>query len=189
VRCNTRPAPLFTVCREIYLHGLRNPFRLAFDPNSSGTRFFVNDVGQETWEEIDRAVKGADYGWNIREGHCATGSTTDCGPPPTGLTNPIFDYGRTGGCGTITGGAFVPTAVSKAWGAKYRWGYFYADYLCNKIFLLTRGFLGHWSSTTFAMALGPAGPVALLFAPRGGTTSLFYTTYANGGQVHVIAKS
>jgi glucose/arabinose dehydrogenase len=188
-RCNWGSVGIWTVCQEIYATGFRNPFRLAFDPNSTATRLFVNDVGQGSWEEIDQAAKGADYGWNIREGHCATGSTTDCGPPPSGLVNPIFDYGRTGGCGTITGGAFVPTAVSNAWGAKYAGTYLYADYLCNKIFLLARGFLGHWSSTTFATALGPAGPVALLFAPYGGKTSLFYTTYANGGEVHVIAKS
>ena len=77
-------------------------------------------------------MKGADYGWNIREGHCATGSTTDCGPPPAGLTNPIFDYSHAAtGCGTITGGAFVPNGV---WGAGYDGGYLYADYVCGKIF-------------------------------------------------------
>ena len=40
------------------------------------------------------ARAGADYGWNVREGHCANGSTTNCGAPPAGMTNPIFDYGR-----------------------------------------------------------------------------------------------
>ena len=32
-------------CRETYATGLRNPFRIAFDSNASGTRFFINDVG------------------------------------------------------------------------------------------------------------------------------------------------
>ena len=77
-------------CQETFASGLRNPFRIAFDPNASGTRFFINDVGQNVWEEIDEGIAGADYGWNIREGHCANGSTTDCGTPPPGLTNPIF---------------------------------------------------------------------------------------------------
>ena len=63
-------------CRETFAWGLRNPFRIGFDPNAAGTRFFINDVGQDTWEEIDLAQAGADYGWNVREGHCATGSTT-----------------------------------------------------------------------------------------------------------------
>ena len=38
------------------------------------------------------AQAGADYGWNVREGPCANGSTTNCGPPPAGMTNPIYDY-------------------------------------------------------------------------------------------------
>ena len=58
-------------CQETYAWGLRNPFRFAFDPNAAGTRFFINDVGQDTWEEIDQGQAGADYGWNMREGHCA----------------------------------------------------------------------------------------------------------------------
>ena len=35
------------VCEEIYALGLRNPFRTAFDPNSTSTRFRINDVGAE----------------------------------------------------------------------------------------------------------------------------------------------
>ena len=98
------------MCREAFAWGLRNPFRFAFDPDAAGTSFRVNDVGQNAWEEIDRGTRGADYGWNVREGHCAqTGSAADCGAPrPAGMTDPIHDYGRGAGCGSITGGAFVP---------------------------------------------------------------------------------
>jgi glucose/arabinose dehydrogenase len=184
-RCNNGPIAEGMICQETYLHGFRNPFRMAFDPNAAGTRLFVNDVGQDTWEEIDDAVAGADYGWNIREGHCANGSTVDCGAPPVGITNPIFDYSHARGCTAITGGAFVPDGV---WGAKYASGYLYADYVCDKIFLLSPDGAGGWKSTSFAKGLAPGGPVALLFAPHGATTSLFYTTYANGGEVHVIDK-
>ena len=75
-------------CQETFAWGLRNPFRFAFDPNAAGTRFFINDVGQNIWEEIDEGVAGADYGWNVREGPCANGSTTNCGPPPRGHDEP-----------------------------------------------------------------------------------------------------
>lgn len=184
-RCNLGAIADGMTCRETYLHGLRNPFRFAFDPNAAGTRLFVNDVGQDTWEEIDEAVSGADYGWNVREGHCAVASTTDCGPPPVGLTNPIFDYSHSSGCEAITGGAFVPDGL---WGAKFASGYLYADYICDKIFLLSPDGVGGWKSSTFAKRLAPGGPVALLFAARGAATALYYTTYANGGEVHVIEK-
>ena len=59
-------------CQETFAWGLRNPFRTAFDPDAAGTRFFIGDVGEITWEEIDLGTAGADYGWNVREGHCAT---------------------------------------------------------------------------------------------------------------------
>jgi glucose/arabinose dehydrogenase len=35
---------------------------VAFDPDAAGTSFRINDVGGQSWEEIDRARAGADYG-------------------------------------------------------------------------------------------------------------------------------
>lgn len=55
-------------CKETFARGLRNPFRTAFDPDASDTKFFINDVGQNAWEEIDRGIKGTDYAWNLCEG-------------------------------------------------------------------------------------------------------------------------
>ena len=47
--------------RAIWALGLRNPFTFAFNP--AGTELFINDVGQNTWEEINDGVAGANYGW------------------------------------------------------------------------------------------------------------------------------
>ena len=175
-------------CQETFASGLRNPFRIAFDPNAAATRFFINDVGQSTWEEIDEAVSGADYGWNVREGHCANGSTTDCGAPPAGMTNPIFDYGR--GCTTgvvsgnsITGGAFVPAGV---WPAEYDGSYLFSEYVCGKIFRLSPNGSGGYNASEFATALGSSSAVAMIFGPYQNTQALYYTSYANGGQIHRI---
>ena len=80
--------------RAIWALGLRNPFTFAFNP--FGTEFFINDVGETTWEEINDGIAGANYGWPTTEG-------------PT--TNPAFRSPRyaynhsSGGC-AITGGAF-----------------------------------------------------------------------------------
>jgi glucose/arabinose dehydrogenase len=184
-RCNKGGIAEGLTCQEIYLSGLRNPFRFAFDPNSTRTRLFVDDVGQDTWEEIDKAVPGADYGWNTREGPCIEGSLTDCTPPPPGLTNPIFAYSHasTGCGGTITGGAFVPDGL---WGGSYDTGYLYSDYLCATISQIRPDGSGGWTSTPFATGLEVGGPIATHFAPYAGHTALYYTTYANGGEVHVI---
>jgi glucose/arabinose dehydrogenase len=171
-------------CQETYASGFRNPFRFAVDPNATATRIFINDVGQNTWEEINLLQRGADYGWNIREGNCANGSTTNCGTPPAGLTNPIFAYGHTSGCASITGGAFVPRGI---WPAAYEGAYIFSDYVCGTIFTLTRAADGSFSRAPFVTGLGPNSAVSLIFGPFNGTRALYYTSYANGGQVHRIA--
>ena len=179
-RCNVLGANApGTVCRETYAWGLRNPFRLAFDPNASGTRLLINDVGQNVWEEVDEGTAGADYGWNVREGHCATNSTTDCAAPPAGMTNPIFDYSREAGCGAITGGAFVPDGV---WPAAYSGRYLFADYVCGKIQNLTQA-PGGWVAGGFGDDMGPV--IDLRFGPWNSTQALYYLTFE--GRVGRIA--
>ena len=188
-RCNvTGSTAAGNWCQETFASGLRNPFRIAFDPNAAATRFFINDVGQNVWEEIDEGISGADYGWNVREGHCANGSTTNCGAPPAGMTNPIFDYPRNCTAGvvsgnSITGGAFVPTGI---WPAEYDGSYLFGEYVCGKIFRLEPNGSGGYNASEFATGLGGSSAVALTFGPYQGTQALYYTSYANGGQIHRI---
>ncbi|MGH9160619.1 MAG: PQQ-dependent sugar dehydrogenase, partial [Vicinamibacteraceae bacterium] len=47
-------------CQETFASGFRNPFRFAFDADVAEPRLFVNDVGQNNWEEINLGVAGAD---------------------------------------------------------------------------------------------------------------------------------
>jgi glucose/arabinose dehydrogenase len=173
-------------CQETYAWGLRNPYRFAFDPNMPG-RFYINDVGQGLREEIDQGASGADYGWNVREGTCANPALgpADCGsPPPAGMTNPIFDYGRSEGCTSITGGAFVPNGIN--WPAAYLGKYLFADFGCGRIFSLDPSAPGA-TPVDFATGLGSASAVHLEFGPFGSTQALYYTTYAGGGEVHRIS--
>jgi glucose/arabinose dehydrogenase len=57
---------------EIWMTGLRNPWRFRFDPATGD--LWIGDVGQSKWEEIDVAragQRGLDFGWNVTEGfHC-----------------------------------------------------------------------------------------------------------------------
>ncbi len=170
-------------CQETFAGGLRNPFRFAFDPNATGTRFYINDVGQNNWEEIDDGQAGADYGWNVREGRCATGSSTNCGAPPAGMTNPVYDYDRSTGCGSITGGAFVPNGT---WPVPYEGAYLFADYVCGTIFRLVPQGDGTYTRSTFASGLGASSAVHMRFGPAGSDQALYYTTYAGGGEVRRI---
>ncbi|MFN8074087.1 MAG: PQQ-dependent sugar dehydrogenase [Kineosporiaceae bacterium] len=189
-RCNRGVAATGTTCQEAFAVGLRNPFRIAFDPDASGTTFRINDVGQNIWEEVDQGVKGADYGWNTREGRCAnTGSQSNCGPAkPAQFTDPIHVYAHSTGCASITGGAYVPDA---AWPAPWNSRYLYADYVCGKI----RGLSSDGTVTDLVSGLGGSSAVALQFAPTAAALrdapgqSLYYTTYAGGGQVRRITAT
>lgn len=175
-RCNVIGRdPGGRVCQETFAWGLRNPFRLAFDPTAEGARFFLNDVGQNVWEEIDEGRAGVDYGWPVREGMCANGSTSSCGPPPAGMTNPVFAYGRQDGCTTISAAAFVPDA---AWPPGYAGSYLFGDFGCGRIFRLAGG-------RRVEVARAP-GIVAMAFLDLGNGLALYYTSYTDGGTVHRV---
>jgi glucose/arabinose dehydrogenase len=166
-------------CQEIYATGLRNPFRIAFDPNGDGDRFSINDVGGSKWEEIDLGKAGADYGWNVREGFCKTGQSRHCKGGGQ-FQSPIFAYAHRTGCDVITGGAFVPE--SSGWGAPFNGQYLYADFGCGKIFLLAKKG-GKYKGKPFAT--GANQVVDLRFSPDG--TALYYTLL--NGQIRKIARA
>ncbi|MGH9360607.1 MAG: PQQ-dependent sugar dehydrogenase, partial [Thermoanaerobaculia bacterium] len=174
-------------CQETYAWGFRNPFRLGFDPNAAGTRFFINDVGAGLWEEIDLATSGADYGWNICEGSHLNNSFSPCSPVPP-LVNPIFDYqhnaqvpGTTSpaSCNCVSGAAFVPDGLWPGYDGAYLFG----DCTCGEMFRLSECG-GTWRAADFASGLGTL--VHMRFGLHGATQALYYTTYANGGEVHRV---
>jgi glucose/arabinose dehydrogenase len=94
---------------EIWAYGLRNPYRFSFD-RATGD-LIVGDVGQGRWEEVNRIVRGGNYGWNIREG-------MDCFQPSSGcgtqgrlgepLIDPVIVYpNRAQNTGPISGVAVI----------------------------------------------------------------------------------
>lgn len=179
--CDERgPGITSTPCPEIFAYGLRNPFRIAFDPGAQTPSFYINDVGQEGWEEIDAGQAGADYGWPMREGPCATQSSPPC-EPSTNLVEPVFAYAHETGCFAITGGAFVP--AWSAWGAAYRQTYLFADWGCGSIFILNQGADGLFTATRLAGEIHAI--TALLFSPDGRT--LYYAYEEPEGSGHVGA--
>jgi glucose/arabinose dehydrogenase len=174
--------PTTAKCTEIYDYGLRNPFRFAFDPNASATRFFINDVGQNTWEEIDSGGAGLNYGWDVREGFCDTGSSTACPPTPTGFTDPLTAYNHSSGCTFITAGAFIPNGI---WNSAYDGGYLFADGGCGDIFLMTSTGAVDYNDP-FAQTSGVIADMA--FLTQEGQTALYYVTNATG-ELHKITLS
>ena len=52
--------------QAIWAVGLRNPYTFGVQPGTG--RMYINDVGQNTWEEIDDAGAGINFGWPTCEG-------------------------------------------------------------------------------------------------------------------------
>ena len=59
--------------------------------------------------------------------------------------------------------------------------------MCNKIFELKPRAEGGFTQTEFASGLGERGPSPWPSGPHGSGQALYYTTYANGGEVRRIA--
>jgi len=87
---------------EIWLTGLRNPWRMRFDELTGD--LWIGDVGQGAWEEIDLApagVGGLNFGWNRMEGFGCFEPRNGC--VEAGLTMPVAAYGHDLGCAVIGG--------------------------------------------------------------------------------------
>lgn len=110
---------------EIYATGLRNPFRMAW--RAEDQSFYLIDLGFGAWEEVDRVVAGANYGWPVREGPCPYNvREADCPSAPAEYTDPVVSYPHpaAGGAG-ITALAFYS---GTAWPATYQGKLFFADF-------------------------------------------------------------
>ena len=114
-----------TICAEIWAYGLRNPWRFSFD-RRSGT-LWLADVGQSSWDEIDVVRVGSNYGWNIMEGARCFSPSTGCNT--TGLELPVWDYARSGGNCSVTGGyVYLGRGMPSLVGA-----YVYGDFCSGNI--------------------------------------------------------
>jgi glucose/arabinose dehydrogenase len=84
---------------EIWAYGVRNPWRCSFDRETGD--FWMGDVGQVHWEEINYMPKGkgagANYGWRLREGEVATPAKGVGGDAPPKAIEPVYVYKHGGG--------------------------------------------------------------------------------------------
>jgi glucose/arabinose dehydrogenase len=121
---------------EIWAYGLRNPWRIAFDPATGD--LYIGDVGQNSVEEINFQPAGAagarNYGWNLREG-----SQAYAGGAAEGLVDPIAEYDHTSGC-SVTGGVVIRDPRLPAWAGVYSYG----DYCSGRVWALRQDGQGGW---------------------------------------------
>jgi glucose/arabinose dehydrogenase len=152
----------------IWAYGFRNPWRFQFD-GATG-KLYVSDVGDFTWEELNRVVRGGNYGWPLHEGPC----TANC----VGFIDPIHAYQHDGESAAVTGG---PVYRGGMFPAAYQGSLFFGDY--------ARGFIkraqldADGNVTAVDDFDGQAGSVVdMKVAPDG---SLYYVTYYPGALYRV----
>jgi glucose/arabinose dehydrogenase len=148
--------------RAIWALGLRNPFTFAFQPGTG--RMFIDDVGQDTWEEIDDGIAGSNYGWPTTEG-----PTTD-----PRFRSPLFAYmhgASSDGGIAITGGTFYdPTTAT--FPNSFAGTYFFSD--------LGGGWIHNYNPATnseTSFATGYNQPVDLKVDAQG---NLFLLSHGDG---------
>ena len=148
--------------RAIWALGLRNPFSFAIQPHTG--MVFINDVGEQRWEEINRGAAGANYGWPRYEGSESNSR----------YRNPIFAYRhgttQSSGC-AITGGAFY-NPPTRQFPSGYVGDYFFADF-CSGWIRRLDGATGDVSG----FATGLSMPVDMKVSKGGG---LYYLSRGGG---------
>ena len=169
-----------TVRTEFWSCGLRNPWRMSFDPPTG--RLFVADVGQGAREEINLVTSGMDCGWSYREGKIAFINGPGGGMPPEGFNpvNPIHDYLRSDGY-SVTGGVVSRGARL----AELAGRYVFADYGSGRIWALTET-PGDWTRQLLYQEAGN-NLVAFGTDPRNG--DLLYCMLGQGVVKRVVRTS
>ena len=136
------------IYRLVYAIGIRNPFGLAFDPNSG--RLFAADPGSSSFEEINEIKAGRNYGWPLAEGFSENPD----------LENPIHAYPPAIGR-SICGSAFYPDSgdFPDPWREKL----FIADWAANWV----KAIDVDAPQKLIDFGTGFSNPVALEVAPDG----------------------
>jgi uncharacterized repeat protein (TIGR03806 family) len=136
---------------EIYAWGFRNPWRFSFDRVTGD--LWVGDVGQYTWEEVNRVERGGNYGWDWREGLACWEEGCETVP---GLIDPVLAYDPGGPSAVIGGYVYRGSVMPELYGT-----YVFADYHGARIRKLDYDSDGHALEGTL---LYPSGMYPSAFA-------------------------
>ena len=91
-----------SILEEYYAVGLRSPHAAHYDPPTGD--IWVGDVGQTSWEELSRVVKGSNCQWSYKEGPEASSYRTDPNTLVDVETAPTYTYPHENTNNCIIGG-------------------------------------------------------------------------------------
>jgi uncharacterized repeat protein (TIGR03806 family) len=151
-------------CPEVYAWGLRNPWRWSFDRQTGD--IWEGDVGESTREEVNRIVRGGNYGWRCFEGTQRTPTTNTC-EEPENPRPPIAEYDHNVGR-AVTGGYIYRGTANPALVGHYIFG----DFASGLIWDISNG-------TQPTMTMTTAGGLA---------TGFFIPSFGEGndGELYVV---
>ena len=127
---------------EIWLHGLRNPWRWGFDRLTGD--LWIGDVGQDTYEEVDfwpaGDNSGGNFGWHCYEGNSAF-NTAGCNAQNTYVAPvTVHPQSQQGWCSVIGGRVYRGPTY---WRIEGR--YIYTDYCGGQLYSLTPNGIGGYA--------------------------------------------
>lgn len=171
---------------EIFAYGLRNPWRCSWD----GELFYIADVGQNLWEEVNvvtrKQLNGANFGWRPREGFVETPKRGVGGPKKSEYVDPILVYPHNtdddGGL-SINGGYVYRGSV-----AELKGHYLYSDHVNPRIwsFKFQNGQAAHRQDLTEVLARPDGKRFTLLSSFGQDADNEAYVIEMGGGAVWKI---
>lgn len=173
------------VTDAIWALGLRNPFQASFDPLTGA--YYIGDVGEGNFEEINIGALGANFGWPAREGGGAFFPGVAPGSLP--LINPLYTYGH--GFDPFEGLSVTGGAVYRGPLAALDGRYFFSDYVTAQIWSFVPDFLNKSISELVLWSLiSPDGvPTGVLSFGVDGNGNLYIVGEGAGGGVYLIADA
>jgi glucose/arabinose dehydrogenase len=178
---------------EIWAWGLRNPFRFSIDPVTGIP--WIADVGEDTWEEIDHGIKGADYGYPCYEANVPF-RTCNPAPAPASVTFPVYAYGHGGQTSPVQGNSITggPVYRNGNFPADYQGQLFFGDYGASWIRRATIGPGEQLSNIQLFIpdalqvvdiVQSPAGCLAWVSIDQGQIHETCYTAATNGAPIAI----
>ena len=150
---------------EIWLYGLRNPWRFSFDTATGD--LYIADVGQNAREEVNvvpAGIGGLNLGWDCREGFINSSGCTGT------FHDPIYDYNHSIGS-SVTGGYVYRGNTFP----NFQGWYFFADFNSNRLF-----------QTNGTIATGLQSEMTTV---NGGASNISSFGQSKSGELYAVAYS
>ncbi len=191
----------------VWAYGLRNPQQFSWEIGGQG-RMFIDDIGQNQVEEVNLGARGANYGWQQREGTFATGTgagspggkndysdyPVPAGDAANGFSYPIAEYDHSDDArdgGTVASGIGSGFLYQGSLAPQYRGIYVFTEFVEGKLFAINANAPLSTAMEVFSIPLQYRGVTytSLNQSPVGeGTRSDFRMGEDRNGELYALLK-